>query len=213
MSGRNTIGFILIALGIILLLNYYGVSIFNEWWPLILVILGVFILFRSPRLPASGLILVLIGCILQAMKLDIIPSEIVIPIILIAVGAVFIISRIIGKSMVNNDDWLNYFAIFSGLQTRSHSSAFKGGHVTALFGGAEIDLYGAQLSPEGASLDLSAIFGGVEVRVPEDWTVVATGVPLFGGYENKAKSTAVEDGKPVLKVNCLALFGGVEIQN
>ncbi len=141
------------------------------------------------------------------------PAEIIVPIILIIVGIIFIFTRFKGKSSIHHEEQLGHFVIFSGLETRNQAQSFKGGSVTAIFGGASIDLRDAVLSEEGAELELSAAFGGIELRVPEDWVVVATGLPLFGGWENKARFKTSDGTRPVLKINCLALFGGVEIKN
>jgi hypothetical protein len=63
-------------------------------------------------------------------------------------------------------------------------------------------------------LDLLVAFGGIDIRVPQDWKVVTTGIPIFGGWENKTES--IENSQPeapVLEVRCMAAFGGVEIIN
>lgn len=213
MSGRSTFGFILIALGSIIILNYYQVTFFADWWPILLVALGAFLLVKHPKSPVSGTIIITLGAILQARKLDLLPAEIIIPIILIILGIMFIFTRFKGKSAIHHEEQLSHFVIFSGLETRNQAHNFKGGSVTAIFGGASIDLRDAVLSQEGAELELSAAFGGIELRVPEDWVVVATGLPLFGGWENKAQFKTSDGARPVLKINCLALFGGVEIKN
>ena len=83
-----------------------------------------------------------------------------------------------------------------------------------MFGGAEVDLRDAAISDEGAALDLSAIFGGIELYVPQNTHVEVTGIPIFGGWENKMRRRANDDDTlTVLKVNCLAVFGGVEIKD
>lgn len=67
-------------------------------------------------------------------------------------------------------------------------------------------------SHEGAQLALTGIFGGISVTVPQNVRVEVTGIPIFGGWENKTRQS-IDDTLPVLKVNCLAAFGGVEIKN
>jgi hypothetical protein len=64
-------------------------------------------------------------------------------------------------------------------------------------------------------VEVNAIFGGVDVRVPENWTVIVRGAGIFGGYEDKTMdSRAAPEGKqPHLIVNGFAVFGGVTIQN
>ena len=56
-------------------------------------------------------------------------------------------------------------------------------------GGCEIDLRHASM-PEGraAVLDTFAFWGGIEIRVPEDWEVVSQGIAVLGGFVNNARS-------------------------
>src|SRR5699024_204237 len=108
---------------------------------------------------------------------------------------------------------INAFSLFSGTEIRSQSKQFEGGSVTAIFGGSEIDLREAVISGEGAALELSAVFGGINIYVPESVQLAVIGIPLFGGWEKKTiKRAADNEDLPVLKVNCLTVFGGVEIR-
>ena len=84
----------------------------------------------------------------------------------------------------------------------------------AVFGGSEIDLRECRLDPAGATLDLTAAFGGIEVSVPLEWKVKMTGLPLFGGWDNKTqRRDQMAEGGPELRVRCVAAFGGVEVHN
>jgi hypothetical protein len=60
-----------------------------------------------------------------------------------------------------------------------------------------------------------ALWGGIEITVPPEWTVDVKGLPLLGGFDNKARSSVREAGGPgqVLVVRGTALMGGVEIKN
>jgi hypothetical protein len=107
-------------------------------------------------------------------------------------------------------DEINSFNVFSGSNLNTSSQSFKGGSVTAVFGGADLDLRQAALAP-GARLDIFAAFGGVDVKVPPDWQVVVRGLPIFGGVDNKAKAPAGENA-PQLEVNATVIFGGVDIK-
>ena len=56
-------------------------------------------------------------------------------------------------------------------------------------GGCEIDLRHASM-PEGraAVLDTFAFWGGIEIRVPDDWEVVSQGSAVLGAFVNNARS-------------------------
>ena len=78
----------------------------------------------------------------------------------------------------------------SGIVKRSHRPVdFRGGSVTAVMGGVELDLRKANLTST-AYLDVVAFWGGIEIKVPAGWTVDARVVPLMGAFENKVDSPA-----------------------
>ncbi len=108
-------------------------------------------------------------------------------------------------------DWVHGTALMGGLVRRCVSQNFQGGSLTAIMGGCEVDLRGASIASGRAVLDCFALWGGIEVKVPEDWSVVVQGTPLLGAFEDKtAKSGA---SAKVLLVQGAAVMGGVEIKN
>ncbi len=108
---------------------------------------------------------------------------------------------------------LEELVFFSGRDRRFAGHGFRGGTVTAIFGGYNLDLRQAELPPGTVELQATAVFGGVEIRVPESWNVQADGAALLGSIENKTRPP-IEEAAPVrLVVRGTALFGGVEIKN
>jgi predicted membrane protein len=112
-------------------------------------------------------------------------------------------------------NYLNEWAIFGGARRRIDSQDFQGGEAFAMFGGVEIDLRKAGTTREEVRVEINAIFGGVEMRVPENWNVTVQGAGIFGGYEDKTMDSRLEpDAKrPHLIIDGYAVFGGVTIQN
>lgn len=99
-----------------------------------------------------------------------------------------------------------------GVVRSSNSQDFRGGELTAVMGGCEIDLRNAVIKEGEAQLEIFAFWGGVEIKVPEDWTVVVQVVPIMGGVEDKSvppKGGASK--KLVLSGHCI--MGGAEIRN
>ncbi|HCS73558.1 MAG TPA: hypothetical protein DIW17_06760 [Clostridiales bacterium] len=216
-SNRAIFGLLLVVLGAVIILNNYFHFFkgFKSWWPLLIIIIGLIQIVKRSASLLSSLIVIAIGLTFLGKNLEWISGNVVFPIILILVGLWFIFSRFLGKTKQENLDQINYFSLFSGLETNNQSQNFQGGGVTAVFGGSEVDLRQAKLSEQGAQLELTAVFGGVEVKVPEYWQIHITGTPIFGGWENKTSYVQREgvENHPVLKINCTALFGGVTIKN
>ncbi len=56
------------------------------------------------------------------------------------------------------------------------------------------------------------MWGGIELRVPEDWTVELRGTPLLAGFVDKTRQPSVPTEKRLV-IRGVALMGGVEIKN
>jgi predicted membrane protein len=78
-------------------------------------------------------------------------------------------------------------------------------------GGCEIDLRKAGIAADPAVIDTFALWGGIEIYVPDDWEVVNRGFAVMGGFEDKTKRPVEPKGR--LVVTGFALMGGVEISN
>lgn len=216
MAGRVWIGLLFIVFGTGFLLHQVNVWDFTEilynWWPLIFIVIGCVQLINFTHARLSGILFIFIGSLFllnQWGDLDL--TVYIWPLILIAVGIWIMFARSNVDKASHVDDLIQTFSLFSGADVRCQSPNFKGGNVTSIFGGIEIDMREATLSSEGAALDLLTIFGGVTITVPKDVRVEIKGVPLFGGWENNVKQDSTSDR--VLFINCLAVFSGVEIEN
>lgn len=112
-------------------------------------------------------------------------------------------------------DYLDDVSVFGGGHKVIYSDSFKGGNITAIFGGSEIDLTQCKLAPEENSIDVVIIFGGSTIVVPNNWDVILNVTPLFGGFSNK-KSRYVSSGTEpsgTLIIKGVVLFGGGEIKS
>ncbi|MGH9414111.1 MAG: LiaI-LiaF-like domain-containing protein [Terriglobales bacterium] len=111
------------------------------------------------------------------------------------------------------EEKLEGFAIFGGYQRRINSQQFRGGHVEAIFGGVQIDLRRAEIDGNEARVDVSAVFGGVELRVPERWIIEMRGQPLLGGFSDETHQDMPQPGAKRLIITGFAMFGGVVVKN
>jgi len=108
----------------------------------------------------------------------------------------------------------DYFAIFGGVKQRITVKNFRGGRLFAICGGWDIDLTRADIEGQTAVIDASALMGGGEIRVPENWIVELHGVPLFGGYSDETHQV-IQDPNTAkrLIIKGIACMGGVVIKN
>ena len=102
-------------------------------------------------------------------------------------------------------------AILGGVSRGNNSRAFRGADLLAIMGGCQLDLRQAAIHGE-AVIDVFTMWGGIEIRVPEDWTVVSEILPLMGGVEDKTRPPQGATAHR-LTLRGFAIMGGVEIKN
>ncbi len=229
LSGRYFFGIILILLGFGFLadqLGYFEIGeIISTYWPLLLIITGITGLFDRKSSKIGNLIVLALGVLFQLNRLDYLEIEVFKlfwPIVLIIIGLNILFTKGVKHHHVKvdaekwstnvvNDATVDSFVIFSGLETNNQSQEFKGGKLTAIFGGIELNLTGANLSDNEAFIEATSLFGGIDIYVPNNWRVEMSGTPIFGGWSNKTRPNG-DPNAPVLKVRCTAIFGGIEVK-
>lgn len=235
-TARLITGIILIVLGGLFLLDNYGIIYFSLprflfHWEYILIAIGIYILATSSN-KSAGIILISIGLIFRFPQFW--------PLLLVALGVYIILKRNIDKNLANispksNDpnqsnsfnstkdsatdqafnDSIDDVSIFGGGTKSFSSKNFKGGKMTAIFGGSDIHLENCTLAHGRNELDLFVMFGGYDIYVPQDWNIIINVTPIFGGFSDKRMkdpNRVYEDDK-VLVIKGMVLFGGGEVKN
>jgi hypothetical protein len=113
------------------------------------------------------------------------------------------------------------FAVLGESKRSSNDQPFLGGQMTAIMGGCQLDLRQAVMAPgEEASIDVFALMGGLEIRVPVRWAVAPDVVPILGGVEDKRLQMPAEppgadryDMAPRLLLRGHVVMGGLTIKN
>lgn len=119
-----------------------------------------------------------------------------------------------GQLTTDSGATVENFAFMAGNSIRNSSQSFRGGDASAFMGGVELDLTGARTPEEGAVLDVFAMWGGVEIRVPQGWRIESKVVPLLGAFEDK--TTPPSDPGAVtgkLTVRGFVVMGGIEVSH
>ncbi|MDO5574699.1 MAG: LiaF-related protein [bacterium] len=101
-------------------------------------------------------------------------------------------------------------AIFSGRKVTYQNETFTGATINSIFGGSELDLRNAYMNGH-IDIVVTSIFGGTTIYVPDNVRVETSGVPIFGGIDNKAPNP-IGDVRAVLHINATCMFGGIEIK-
>jgi hypothetical protein len=103
------------------------------------------------------------------------------------------------------------WGVFSSRVIDENSRDFTGRRYVAFLGGCEIDLTGADIAKSPAIIETFAVWGGIEIRVPEGWEIIGEVVPVMGGFEVKVRPAA-STGRQLI-VRGAAVMGGVEIKS
>jgi len=194
-------------------------------WEMILIILGV-VFIASRNNQTTGWILLLIGLVFLTPDLVHIPyslRRLFWPAVIVGVGIVLILRSQSSRTPVppNNEPHqtgegiLNDVAIFGGGEKIITTDSFKGGKITAVFGGSSIDLRQSKLAPGTHVIDTLCMFGGTNLIVPPEWDVRVEVVSILGGFSDKRHRLGepTKDVGKTLIIRGLALFGGGELKN
>ncbi len=215
------LGICVILFGLALTLDQLNIphaSFLVKLWPLILIALGATKLRQCEGFSGGGLALVLVGAYLLVSNFS--PDGIadsLWPLILVGVG-IFLVMKSVRRnsphSSLDREAFVDSTAIFSGSRRQPQGGQpFKGGNLTAIFGGVELDLRAAEPSPEPMTLDVFVLFGGGEIRVPPGWAVDIRTTSIFGGVANKIYEAPPAAGAPRLILTGSVFFGGFEVRH
>jgi len=233
-------GIVVIVLGVIMLLNNFGVLSINVgdlisiYWPLLLVIWGIDMMFpgagaaskksrKNRGKPAAGLILIALGLLLTGHNLDLFKLDMSVvwklfwPAVIIIIGW----NMLRGTSGPGSAHW----AVLSGIEFKQKGWKLEDGSYFAFMGGIDMDLNAAEI-PEGEThLNFTAVMGGVDIIVPPGIKVECASTAVLGGVQffNEESGGIIasrkseyggepESGKKLV-LRCLAIMGGVEIKH
>lgn len=223
---RLVLGVALILAGVAFTLDNLGLMsahLFLRLWPVVIILWGFAKLRQEGlRYGGGGLFLVAIGTFFLLVMLghgNL--AESLAPMGLVAFG-IWMVMRALQKKRTptqgasNPENYVQGTAIFCGAKRRVVSQSFEGGEFTAIFGGFEADLRGAAPAGSQVRVDVFALFGGGQLRIPETWVVVNHATALFGGVDDKTQddySKAADPSAPRLLLTGVVLFGGLEIKH
>ena len=230
LTAQVMLGFLIIVVGVLFTLDNLEIidaRDYIQYWPAGLVAVGLVKLRHAVRTGqgwVGGLAFTVVGLWMLIAKIVYftINASTLMPMILVFLGG-YMVWRGFGgtrrtAAASDGQSQFSAFAVMGGISRRSNSQNFQGADLTAIMGGCEIDLRQASIAPgTEAVIDVFAIWGGIELKVPEDWTVVPRVLPLMGGVEDKSRAPVTLQDKPVaekrLVVRGVVLMGGIGIKN
>jgi hypothetical protein len=225
---KAVLGLLLVALGAIVLGDNLGWidarDALRAFWPLAFVVVGTTILVQRPGRGAGrgwGLIWIVAGVWIFAHQRDWIDVrfwDVFWPgVLLLAGGSLLWRSLNAGRSRPaqpgdDGQPYVRAFALMAGNEVRSVAPDFRGADLGAFMGGVVLDLTSSRIDSQEAIVDVFVMWGGIEIKVPEDWRVTSQVMPLMGAYEDKTRPSSAAVTRRLV-VRGVVVMGGVEIKN
>jgi predicted membrane protein len=216
-------GIVLIAAGVVLALNVLNITdidiFFDGWWTLFIIVPCAIGLFTE-REKTGNLIGIVIGvfmllCCRDILSFDLI-GKLIWPALIILVGLKLVIDALRGnkgkkllEEMKQNGQTPIYTsAIFGASEQKFDGEVFTGARLTAIFGAVQLDLRNAVI-PADCAIQVTTVFGGVDILLPEHINAEVRVSSIFGGTSNPKNH---RKDMPTVYVTGVCLFGGVQIQ-
>jgi predicted membrane protein len=233
------LGIIVVAVGALLLLDRLDFDLVPYWlisWKTLLIAIGVAVGLRKNFQGIGWIVLIIVGSFFLIEDIPGIDFEVrryVFPVIIITVGLVILSRSVLSKSAgearkswiggdekksdflidySSGDERIDITSVFGGSNRRIFSKNFRGGQMTAIFGGSDLDLSQADIQGTVA-VDVVAVFGGVKLIVPSNWEVKSNISAILGGVEDKRKDPSSFSPEKKLVLTGVCMFGGVEIKS
>ena len=218
-------GVAFIVAGVIFALNAFGVTdielFFDGWWTLFIIIPCLIGLF-SDREKIGNIIGLAVGvflllCCQNVLDFDML-WKIAAPAIIVIIGVKLIFGAVFGdkatkmleSSKQSGENIKTGCATFSGQTLNYDGERFSGAELTAVFGGVKCDLRNAIIEKDCA-INATAIFGGIDIFVPDYVNVKINSNSIFGGVSEKNHRPQNPNAVTVY-INATCMFGGVDIK-
>jgi len=157
------------------------------------------------------------GGLLLVHSLALLPVQwgLVWPLLVIGLGLMFIIKVFTSKRRMPVPPFARDLppdsVVMGSKVDRIDSQEWEGGEVRTVMGAYQIDLRGAEMKDERATLYAKAVMGAIEIMVPGHWKVEVQSSPVLGGIENKTREPV--DATKTLVIQADVVLGGIEIRN
>ncbi len=223
---RKLIGLILVIFGVLVLvdtLQVFGpdIAIWSMVWPSVLILLGLSSMIRKGSFRIFSVFLVIVGAFYLARNLGVewfVGKELhLLAVFLVLLGIQLLFFS--GWSSINRHthglirssrhNGKEFSAFMGGLEEKVIADDFKGCRVSAVMGGAELDLSEVKINGD-VIVECTAVMGAVELTLPRNVRIIVSGTPIMGGYENT--NPGDPNAQFTITVEYTAVMGAVEIR-
>lgn len=112
-----------------------------------------------------------------------------------------------------NDGYVTCENKFGSIHQIVTDEVFKAARIQNSFGETILDLRGTTIEPGDTIIDIDSSFGGIEIYVPANWTVITEIDCSLAGVDDKRKCIGGVQPELKLRIRGKISFSGVEIKN
>ncbi len=118
------------------------------------------------------------------------------------------------EGVPSNENFIEAAVVFGAVQKNIISKEFKGGNISVVFGGCEINLTQADFTGS-ATLEISQVFGGTKLIIPPNWKLQSDSVSvIMGSIEDKRTvQHNLQDSDKILILKGDVVLGGIDIRS
>lgn len=220
-------GIAIIALGVIFggnALGLFNINVFFDgWWTLFIIIPSAISLITKKE-KISSLVVLAAGVILLLAAQNVfsydVAWKVILAVLFVGIGLGIIIKGLIrGKDdkevekkvheLGSDESGEAQMAVFSGNDRTYKGEVFSGANLMAVFGGVDLDLREAKFTKDTA-IRAFCLFGGIDIKVPEDVQVKIKSGFFFGGVTDEREDSP-NNGKYTIYIEAAGGFGGLTI--
>jgi len=112
------------------------------------------------------------------------------------------------------DDTIEFTTFMGSVKKNILSKNFKGGEVSNVFGGTELNLSQADID-KSATLDLTNVFGGTRLIIPANWEIQSELISVMGSIEDKRpiQPNLNSETSKKLILRGTTFMGGIDIKS
>ncbi len=228
---RIVLALVFVTFGLVALGNNLGWwnidDLFLEWWPMIIILIGLVTVFSPGGSWGGGIFLIFLGVLFLLHSHDIYDiSDLIWPAMLVMVGVIVWPRKRYRTNdngsgeesfsdnhySTNADHVFNINTLFNSRREIVRDDSLAGGHGTAVFGNLDLDLRGSKPN-DNIYIEVTGIFGNVSVVVPADWKIIKHGGPIFGKIDDKRINVPESGFAKTVTIEMNAIFGKVDLLN
>ncbi|MGM9681964.1 MAG: LiaF transmembrane domain-containing protein [Eubacteriales bacterium] len=221
-------GAILVGVGVVLALNAFGVTdidiFFDGWWTLFIIVPCAVALVCERNGKTGSFIGLIAGIFLLLACRNVIGFDLLwkllIPAIVIIIGIKLIFGGVFRSKhkyhdkfdipLSDGENTENRTATFSAAEIDFTGREFCSAELNAVFGSVKCDIRSAVINKD-CTINATAVFGGIDIMVPENINVRVNSNSVFGGVSDKKHKNS-DSNQYTLYVNANCMFGGVDIK-